>query len=498
VNVHAFAMLLCTCLASPGDALHNLDFGTGTLAGWEGDGFSLTTATGKGPSTACAVSSGDLETPGRTGRLARTWVVPGDAAALRCKAYAARPKNCPPEGKLDVLLVDANHHVVPKHVYTAEGWRSASALLPRRDGQAQEYRWSVAGYAGQTLRLVLVDEDKRPGCHVFCTGFRILSRSEQEAQDFSRFMVRLQRQHQLSPMVRYDTPHFTALSNAEENFSEKRLHNCELLYRSFFDHFRRKGFAAQEPPTKLMVAIFDTEAGLRAYLGPNEWRKVQGLYDSKTNRLVMYDYRQNQDLLTQRQRGEQQSRRITLQMDRERYLDTLERQFQEFSTDVNICLNMHEVAHQLSFNGGMLNRQGDVPVWLAEGLAGYCEPTDNGRWQGIGQPNPERLASLAKAVGKQGRLIPLLELITGDGWNRQPDRQRTALYYAQSWILFQMLMEERPQAMRSYLGLIYPRQTPEHRLTDFRQAFGADLSRLEARYAQYIRQQVERHGPPVR
>src|SRR5207237_313412 len=153
----------------------------------------------------------------------------------------------------------------------------------------------------------------------------------------------------------------------------------------------------------------------------------------------------------------------------------------------NISTVMHEVAHQLSFNCGMLNRRGDVPFWLAEGLACYCEGTDNGLWQGIGEPNPLRIPIFSKVLSSKGPFIKLTELISRDDWMPSTrDSQTTLLAYAQSWALFRMLMEEQPHNMRAYLESIYPRRIRDRRLADFEEAFGHDLLQLQHRHEQYI------------
>ena len=46
-----------------------------------------------------------------------------------------------------------------------------------------------------------------------------------------------------------------------------------------------------------------------------------------------------------------------------------------------------------------------------------------------------------------------------------------------------------------YLALIAARRTNDHRLADFGAAFGADLPRLELRHQEWMKEQVERHGP---
>src|SRR5262249_46237317 len=143
-----------------------------------------------------------------------------------------------------------------------------------------------------------------------------------------------------------------------------------------------------------MVAIFDSQAGLEAYLGHKMPAAVTGIYHPESNRLVVYDFGQNDSFVAQKRFLQQEGRRIGSDLDRQRFIATVNREAREIRTGVNIGTIMHEVAHQLSFNTGMLNREGDVALWLAEGLACYCESTDHETWQGIGEPNPERLGPL--------------------------------------------------------------------------------------------------------
>jgi hypothetical protein len=226
---------------------------------------------------------------------------------------------------------------------------------------------------------------------------------------------------------------------------------------------------------------------------------VTGIYHTGTNRLLVYDYGQNVAFVAQKRHDEQMARRIGSDLDRRRQIETVNRQAEEFRTEANIGTIMHEVAHQLSFNCGLLNREGDVPFWLAEGLACFCEATHNNSWQGIGEMNAERLGPLAGPVHGQGRFLSLHDLITRDDWLQgRPNPPAPLLAYAQSWALFHMLMKERPEQLRYYLALIYSRRTPDHRLADFAQAFGTDLPRLELRYTEYMKQLVERHRPPRR
>jgi hypothetical protein len=494
--MHALSLplVLCGWLVTQQPVFPDLSFHAGALTGWEGDGFAVSRTAGKEPQEYWA-SSQDQAGKGHKALLHRVFVIPTGAEVIRFKAYASRAKGLDPDGPLEVLLMAAGKRIIPKRVRTANGWLPVSRLLSSEDGQPREYLWRVGDYVGQYVRIVLEDEDDRPGCYVSCSGFQILAGDEFEGRDFSQFMVRLAEQHHLSPMVRYDSRHFIALSDAEENFTELRLGNCELLYTLFWDHFRRKGITLREPRTKLMVAMFDSQEGFNAYLGRRESPVIIGYYHTLSNRFVVYDYGQNELHQALKGQAEQRARQIDSYLERQRWVETVQRRAHDFRSGANISTVMHEVAHQLSFNCGMLNREGDVPFWLAEGLACYCEATDNGSWQGIGEPNSQRLRTFVTVLANKGQLIGLTDLITRDDWMPGArDTQTTLLAYAQSWALFRMLIEERPNNMKTYLTLIYPRQIRDRRLADFQQAFGADLPSLQRGYAEYIRSMILQQG----
>ena len=491
------ALALCLTAALPAQtaANENLDFHTGTLAGWEGEGFTIAPAARLGPTLANGVCSSDQGRVGRKALLHRPIVIPEGAGVLHVLAQAIRDKKCPANENLDLVLLAAGKHAVPKQVRKGVEWQATAHLLPGENGRAREYVWDVRDYAGQTLRLALIDDDKRRDCFVSCSGFRIIPADEFDGREFGRFMRSLTAENKLGPAARFESRHFIAYSNADDAFAAMRLNNCELIHDLFFEHFRKRGFRMHEPASKLMVAIFDSQAGFEAYVGQRMPTAVTGLYHPRTNRLVVYDYAQNRAFADSKRQMRVDARRIGSDLDRHRFIETANRRASEFRTEANIGTVMHEVAHQLSFNCGMLNRNGDVPFWVAEGLATYCEATDNGAWQGIGESNPERIMPLVGPVRGQGPFIKLRDLLDQDSFMK--DTRLALLAYAQSWALFRMLMEERPAQLRKFLELIYSRRTHDHRSTDFAAAFGIEMERLELRYQEYMKEQVERH-PPVR
>jgi hypothetical protein len=491
----AIALTLAAPAAAPAA---NLAFETGRLTDWEGEGFYLTAA-GEGPARTFSACSGDRGNDRRTGLLHRTFTVPADAGVIRFSAAAVRPEGCKANADLDIVLEAAGRVYLPRQVRTAEGWKASPELLPPGpDGKPHEYQWDVSRYAGQRVRIALVDRDERADCYVVCGGFRTAAREDILGKEFAALMLKLTREHHLGPMERFDSQHFVAITNALDDYTEDRLNNCETIYSLFFDHFRAKGFTVREPAGKLMVAVFDTQDGFEAYLGTKMPAAITGIYHRGTNRLVVYDYATNRALLAMQRAGQQQANKIAGGLIRQRVLGSVNRQVKEHREDANIGTIMHEVAHQISFNGGLLNREGDVACWLAEGLATYCESTANGAWQGIGEPNPQRVGSLAPIARGQAPFLPLKDLVGSDDWIRKAKTTEPVLQgYAQSWALFHLLMEERPQALRKYLELIYTRRTPDNRLADFVECFG-DLTKLEARYQRYVRQLVSEQVRPTR
>jgi len=179
-------------------------------------------------------------------------------------------------------------------VKSKDEWKPAATLLPPLDGKPRDYVWDVSNFVGQTLRVAVVDEDKRPGCYVVCSGFRFIPHDIFEGGEFKKFMIRLTERHRLPPVSRFESKHFVAISNSEDAFTEHRLNNCELIYDLFYDHFHKKGFRIHEPGVKLMVAIFDSQAGFEAYLGQKMSAAVTGVYHPPSNRLLVYDYGQNE------------------------------------------------------------------------------------------------------------------------------------------------------------------------------------------------------------
>ena len=133
------ALALCLAASLPADApaADNLDFHTGTLAGWEGEGFVIAPAGRHGPTLECAVCSSDCGPAGRKAMIHRTITIPPGAGVLRFTAHAVRGAKCPANDNLDVVLLAAGKRVIPKQVRKGADWQTAASILPAENGLAR-------------------------------------------------------------------------------------------------------------------------------------------------------------------------------------------------------------------------------------------------------------------------------------------------------------------------------------------------------------------------
>lgn len=139
-------------LVGQSGAPDNLDFSRGSLAGWDGHGFYLTTGNPLGPRGDFGVCSSDAGSPQRQGMLRCVFTVPEEAGLLRFQAYAAAGFGVDADARLDIVLAGADQRTLPRKVKTSAGWTSAPRLLPRWMNRPREYCWDLTGRAGEQLR----------------------------------------------------------------------------------------------------------------------------------------------------------------------------------------------------------------------------------------------------------------------------------------------------------------------------------------------------------
>jgi hypothetical protein len=259
--------------------------------------------------------------------------------------------------------------------------------------------------------------------------------------------------------------HFLAVGDAADGFLRVSLQDCEGLLVDYLDYYKTRGFAVEAPSRRMTVVALADVRSFSAYMGRRDLRRTPqrtgpdeytaGLYLRNTNRLVVYDHRSLGPQLSPRP---------------------------EFD---NIRVVAHEGTHMLTFNTGLLRRDGDVPGCFAEGLAMFSEVRKFTGRTPPGAFNRMRLTDLTRERRRHTPWIPVEQLLTDDQGLR-PGAEHRVLAYAESWLLVYYLMKDRTRQdkFRSYLEAIRTRKNPGSRIEDAREHLG-DLGRLDQELQAY-------------
>lgn len=248
--------------------------------------------------------------------------------------------------------------------------------------------------------------------------------------------------------------HYLGIGDAPDDYRDEALKRCAALATAYQKHFQAKGFTVAFPPGRLTVVTLKDLKSYAAFLGQPPGGAVGGHYDLETNRLVIFDFRPGGGLAA----GVSEER-------------------------VNTYTLIHEGTHQLTFNTGLLDRQGDVPVAVSEGLAMYAELWRPGPRTVLGAINGLRLQVFVTPTDPPVAWIPVETLLTDDALFQGINEQ---VAYAEGWVLVHYLLKTSAMLpkFRAYLDAIRPRRDPLQRLADARAHLG-DLDRLDGELRKY-------------
>ena len=149
---------------------------------------------------------------------------------------------------------------------------------------------------------------------------------------------------------------------------------------------------------------------------------------------------------------------------------------------------LHEAAHQLTFEMGLLPRRRPVPRWLIEGLATLFEPIRHGFLLETTRPHWGRWANL-EARRRAGDPIDVPTLIANDDGFRGEAATTSARAYDDAWALVHFLSTTDPEGFTRYVKRVRSRrETPSEaeRTADFEASFGTSVSEIEARLRRYL------------
>jgi Protein of unknown function (DUF1570) len=247
-----------------------------------------------------------------------------------------------------------------------------------------------------------------------------------------------------------ESPNYRVIGDAPAVYLKLTLEDCEAVSADFFRYYQAEGFEVERPKARLTAVAFANLRSYAAFLGSKVDSSNGGRYDRASNRLYVFDYRPNGANLNLR------------------------------AGHLNQVFLAHEATHQLAFNSGLLDRPGDVPRAISEGIALFGEIRKPNGPSPPGRLNSMRLTDLAHKQ-RQVPWIPLPRLIAEDGpIDGKAGFEAMLLAYAQSWLLVYHLMKE-PDLLpkfRDYLKAIRPRRDSKNRLDDARAHLG-DLDSLD-------------------
>jgi hypothetical protein len=256
--------------------------------------------------------------------------------------------------------------------------------------------------------------------------------------------------------------HYLGVGDSPTLFRDQALAICEKLATVYRDYFEAKGFTLSPPADRLVVVVLKDKASYRSFVGDAEGAEVGaevgGHYDVDANQLVVFDSVHNDD-------GGAGSARV------------------------NTFTLVHEAIHQLTYNSGLLERRGDVPVAISEGLATFGELWQHSnRRSTLGVKNSARLSAFTQSESPVG-WIPIEELLTKD--ELFSDAEAAQIAYAESWVLVHYFLRTPTKLpkFRAYLDAVRQRREPAHRLDDARTHLG-DLDRLDKALRQYRDKQL--------
>ncbi len=238
---------------------------------------------------------------------------------------------------------------------------------------------------------------------------------------------------------------FVAIGTARSEYVRQVLRIAEetaVAYERFIGGLRLPVKFGTE---RLPLIVVANSGQYSQLLGEKKAKNEGGHYDLDENWVATFDHK-----------GRQRSTRSDLER-------------------ANLVTLMHEIAHQISFNTGLLNIRGDVPMVLSEGLATLAEPGGSSLIPGFGEVNAPRLGVMAQIMKRNRKAwIPLSDLIADDNAFDSPDENTVQMAYSQSWLFWNTLIAQAKtrEKLNSYLQRIDRRLKPDQRINDFAAVMG--------------------------
>jgi hypothetical protein len=259
----------------------------------------------------------------------------------------------------------------------------------------------------------------------------------------------------------------------------------EQLDAAFIEHWKKNGFELTEPEFPLVAVIFADRGNFIRCTEPEVGSAVayiNAYYNQTTNRIVFYD-------LTGLEVYGNNSRVKS---------SSLERRFREIMSRPDsakaVATFVHEAAHQISYNCGMLKRFSACPHWVSEGIATLYETPDlsgEQAWSDTIKVNPLRLKHFYKYATERNPNSPMRKVAASDEPFVIVSPENALDAYAICWSMMYFFHAKYNNELIRYLKMISQKEPfliddESKRIRDFEEIFGSNWENLHQEYYKFM------------
>ncbi|MEO6808509.1 MAG: DUF1570 domain-containing protein [Isosphaeraceae bacterium] len=338
----------------------------------------------------------------------------------------------------------------------------ASALVSGADARFQTAWWALMnGLTSEAVAMLREAHQADPQHQPTTRMVAMLDRLDRPGldPDLNTFRARLPGDWRLAKGSHVVLAHQHNSAEATE-----RVELLEQVFTSYYLFVTALGFDLTTPSERLVSVWFAKRDDYLAYLRNEEadaFLTTRGFYHPTKDLVLTYDSRTDLSRARVRDRLERPGGTDL----RRKILFELEWRALDWGTA------SHEMVHQLVAHSGFAPRADAFPLWFHEGFAAQFEVIVGGRWAGIGQPHPLRMADWPK-----GEPPALASLIRDQGFGQG----YRAGSYVQAWALVDYLRREHPGQFVTFLDLLRgPGSGLDRTFAAFRTSFGDDLIPIE-------------------
>lgn len=276
-----------------------------------------------------------------------------------------------------------------------------------------------------------------------------------------------------------ETPHVVLVYTSSKDTARRLATRLESIYSWTHKFMEMCEIPNTRPEHKIEIYFFATHEEYMAFGnsvgGIPPW--ASGFYLPSLNRSAFYDLADEPGM---RQRREAVNQPGVSYRIKQRYNGRLKR----YSDYLNRTVIQHEAAHHMQFNTGVLDRRGDFPRWLSEGLAQMFEMPPGKKGGSLGVTNHYRLVQFNMMFrGDKSKIVPTRQFILQDneGW---PEA------YPQAWALTHYLWKKHRDKFADYMRKVAARgekkQAAADRLIEFESIFGKLDDKWDQAFVKFI------------